>query len=553
MSAIDCLILGFYDYMFPEYVALVKRLGEHSGAYRDLALAFIEHEGKPERALETLTRLHYESRAAPARPFNNADFLWPVVTYLVTYLTRRGFSVDYINLPHFALDVLERKLRANEVETVAITTTLYVSSHPILDLVSFVRRHSPKTRIIVGGPYIGNQVKALPRADLTNLLRYLKADIYVLCQEGEATLAAVLRALKANAPLDFVPNLAIAQPSGGFAYTPDAPEENHLVDNMVDYSLFSPAEMGEFVTIRTAKSCPFSCAFCGFPARAGDYTYLSVSDVEKELNAIAERGTVTTVTVIDDTFNVPKGRFKDLLRMMIRNGYTFKWNCFYRSDHGDEETIELMGKAGCEGVFLGVESGSDAMLERMKKNARRRHYAKAIPLLKAAGISTHAALIVGFPGETDESVRASISLIEEAQPDFYRPQLWYADPVTPIWKEREAYGIEGSGFDWRHNTMDAERASQWVEEMFPKIGTSVWLPQFGFEFWSTFYLQRKGMVREQVRSFAAAFNDIIKARLVSPGVAPTPELLRALKESCQFEDRAPAAEARPIQWPTYAS
>ena len=93
--------------------------------------------------------------------------------------------------------------------------------------------------------------------------------------------------------------------------------------------------------------------------------------MEQELNAIREIGTVTTLTFIDDMFNVPKARFKEMLRMMIDNQYGFKWNCFYRSDHGDEEAIELMGKAGCEGVFLGVESGSDAMLEKMNKTARR--------------------------------------------------------------------------------------------------------------------------------------------------------------------------------------
>src|SRR5262249_47072636 len=152
--------------------------------------------------------------------------------------------------------------------------------------------------------------------------------------------------------------------------------------------------------------------------------YLSVADVERELDKLAALGTVTTLTFIDDTFNVPKRRFKELLRMMIRNRYDFKWNSFYRADHGDEQAIALMAETGCEGVFLGVESGSDTMLKAMNKTARRKDYLKAIPLLQQHGISCYASLIIGYPGETRETVDETIDLIERAAPDYFRAQLW---------------------------------------------------------------------------------------------------------------------------------
>jgi anaerobic magnesium-protoporphyrin IX monomethyl ester cyclase len=554
MSVTDCLILGFYDYSFADYVSMMRSMGESSGAYRDLALAFVEHEGRPQRALDILTHFFYEGRPQPVRPFNNADFLWPVVTYLTTYLQRRGFAVDHVNLPHFETGELRRKLQTGEVRTVAITTTLYVSPHAILELVALVRRSNPETRIVVGGPYISNQVGTMPRSDLSRLLTYLGADVYVLCQEGEATLAALVAAVREGRELAAVANLAYLA-GAEIVYTATAPESNPLAGNLVDYSLFSPRERGEFVTTRTAKSCPFTCSFCGFPERAGEYSYLGVGDVERELDAIRDCGGVSTVTIIDDTYNVPKARFKEILRMMIRNRYGFKWNCFYRADHGDEEAIELMAAAGCEGVFLGVESGSDAMLLRMNKKSRREHYLRAIPRLNAAGISTYASLIVGFPGETDATVRETIDLVEEARPEFYRAQLWYADPVTPIWKERERYGVTGVGFNWAHDTMDCHRACDWIDTMFLQIAGSTWLPQFGFEQWSTFYLQRRGMGREQLRTFLASFNALVKHRLVSFGESPAPELVETLRLSCQFDRPESAAARAPERWSgrTYAA
>jgi radical SAM PhpK family P-methyltransferase len=495
----------------------------------------MEYEGRPYRALDILNHFYNKRHNLSGVTFHNADFVWPVITYLQTYLQRRGLNVDYINLPHLEIEALKRKLTGGNVKSVAITTTLYVSPEPILELVSFVRKWCPVAKVIVGGPYISNQVRAVPRQGLTRLLSALGADIYVLCQEGEATLAAVVSALKKGTSLDFVPNLAFTSDRKHYTFTLEQPESNKLSEEMVDYRQFSGEQLGEFVTTRTAKSCPFACSFCGFPSRAGAYTYLDLDHVEKELDAIAQQRQVTTVTILDDTFNVPKARFRDILRMMIRKQYRFKWNSFYRSDHGDRETIELMARAGCEGVFLGVESGSDLMLARMNKTARRRHYLDAIAAFSANNISTYASLIVGFPGETDESVEETISFIEEARPDYYRAQLWYADPVTPIWKEREKYGVTGQGFLWRHDTMDSERACEWIERIFLLVNNSTWLPQFGFEQWSTFYLQRKGMSDAQVKRFVKAFNTAIKHRMVSFGSPQHPVILAELQKSCEFD------------------
>jgi radical SAM PhpK family P-methyltransferase len=543
---IDCLLLGFYDLPFPEYAEMVRSLGEDSGVYRDLALAYVDYEGKPYRALDILSHFYNEEHGLSGHTFHNADFLWPVITYLATFLKKRGLSIDYVNLPHVQARELELKLKDNSVHTVAITTTLYVSPEPIIELVSMVRRWNPKARIIVGGPYINNQVRASSRPGLTGLFRMLGADVYVLCQEGEMTLAAVIDAIRRGRSLDFIPNLAFTADKNHYTFTLEQPESNKLAEEMVDYKQFSTNEVGEFITTRTAKSCPFACAFCGFPSRAGAYTYLGLEQVEKELDAIASQQQVTTLTILDDTFNVPKARFRDILRMMIRKNYGFRWNSFYRSDHGDEETIELMAEAGCEGVFLGVESGSDQMLQRMNKTARRRHYSDAIASFSAHNISTYASLIIGFPGETEESVEETISFIEETRPEYYRAQLWYADPVTPIWQEREKYGVVGQGFSWRHDSMDAERACDWIDQMFLQIENSTWLPQFGFEQWSTFYLQRKGMSRVGVRNFVTAFNSAIKQRMLSYGLPMRPEIAATLRASSVFP-RDGAASLAPIE------
>ncbi|MCG8608915.1 MAG: radical SAM protein, partial [Pseudomonadales bacterium] len=382
------------------------------------------------------------------------------------------------------------------------------------------------TQVIVGGPYIAGQADLRSDEELYSLFSYLGADIYVISSEGEQTLAKILTALRREQPLSDINNLLYKNRntiSPPFIRTEKAVENNALEDEPVDYALFPKKQLSQFISLRTAKSCPYSCAFCGFPQRAGAYKTLSPELVEEELDRIADLGCVDTLTFLDDTFNVPKKRFKDILKMMIRRNYGFKWNSFYRSDQGDEETIHLMREAGCEGVFLGVESGSDTLLKNMNKTARRKHFAAAIPQLQASGISAHASLIIGFPGETEATIRETQSLIEEAKPDFFRAQLWYCDPLTPIWKNREQYGLTGNGFSWKHDTMDSDTASDWVERLFFDTRNSTWLPQHGFEQWSTFYLQRRGYSKQQVIDYIALFNMAVKAQLTDSSLKSIPE------------------------------
>lgn len=534
-GVVDCLLIGFNDSDFAGYVDMVRSMGTDSGAWQDLRLAFVEIDGKPYRALDALTRFHPD--ADSGRVFHNSDFLWPVITTLGSFVATRGFSFDYVNLFHRERDELRRKLTEQDVRTVVVTTTLYVSAQPILEIVEFVRGCAPDVQIIIGGPYLANQEKMADREALSALLDYLGGDIYVIGREGERSLARTLAALTDGTDLSGVPNLAFRdRPGAGFTFTRTDVESNSLADNMVDYSVFPQAAFNEFVTTRTAKSCPFSCAFCGFPQRAGKYTYLDVAHVERELERLSEIPTVSTVTFIDDTFNVPKVRFREILRMMIDRDFGFRWNSFYRSDHGDDETIRLMAAAGCEGVFLGVESGSDQMLKRMNKTARRADYLGALRTFREVGISTYASLIVGFPGETEESVAETVSLIETGRPDFYRAQLWYADPVTPVWEKRAEYGITGEAFNWSHDTMTSDQACDLINDMFVSVENSIWLPQFGFEQWSVFYLLRRGMTMDQIKTFLRSFTALTADQMMKGDSGEVdPALLADLVAACRFD------------------
>src|SRR5690606_32386931 len=99
----------------------------------------------------------------------------------------------------------------------------------------------------------------------------------------------------------------------------------------------------------------------------------------------------------------------------------------------------------------------------MNKMANVEDYKRGIALLKKYDIATYASFIIGFPGETEDTIKDTIDFIETAQPDFFRAQLWYYDTMTPIHKEAQKYGLFNSQFEWSHNTMNSGEAAEWVD------------------------------------------------------------------------------------------
>jgi len=397
---------------------------------------------------------------------------------------------------------------------------LYVSMFPILEIMAFIKECNTGTRVILGGPFIATHVRLHGHDSLIldQLFKTMDADFYVDSSQGESALVSILHSLKTGAGVDTIPNIYYKnRGSGGLIYTAAhrVRENNSLSQNMVDWGLFK-GRVGSYAGVRTSISCPFSCAFCGFPQHAGEYQTADLDALETEFNTLHQTIIPDHLHFIDDTLNVPPERFKNILRMMIKNKYDFHWHSHFRCQFADRETIELMKESGCEGVFLGIESGCDTILENMNKAASVEQYLHGISLLKEYGITTFGCFIIGFPGETTETARESFDFIRNSGIDFYRAQLWYCDPITLVWKEKDKYAMTGAHFNWTHSTMNWEQACDLIEKNFLSTGEPVWVPQFNFEFDTVFHLLHRGLTLNEVKRFLNAFNNGVKEKLLHP-------------------------------------
>ncbi|HEX2254145.1 MAG TPA: PhpK family radical SAM P-methyltransferase [Thermoanaerobaculia bacterium] len=517
-NRLDCVVIGYNDPPFERYAGLLRQYGEDSEAYRDLKTSFVEIDGCKLNYVDLMNfaweRAHGGGDGVGAAPFKSGEIPNLAAAYLTNALRRRGRSADYVNLFQYEKDRLA-ELLAGDPGCVAITTTFYVWNFPVNEMVEFIREHNERVPIVVGGPLIANHARNYSGEELTSALRDLGADIYVNDSQGEHTLGLIVEALAAGGDLSAVPNILYFDADGALVTNPVEPEGNSLEEHTIDWLELSSDDLGATLQTRTARSCAFKCAFCNYPTRAGKLTLASLEAIERELDSMHARGNVRNVVFIDDTFNVPLPRFKDICRLMIRKQYGFNWFSYFRCSNSDEEAVELMAASGCKGVFLGIESGSPSVLENMNKKASADHYRRGIEMLRRHGILTFGSFIVGFPGESAATVAETVEFIRENKVDYFRAQMWYNEAGTPIHQQKEKYGITGDGFVWTHDSMDSLEAMDHIERMILTIEDSQWLPQWSFDFWYIPYLLGKGVSLDQFKRYMERANRMLTLEIAS--------------------------------------
>ncbi|MGH3932874.1 MAG: PhpK family radical SAM P-methyltransferase [Pseudonocardiaceae bacterium] len=517
-SDLDCVVIGYNEQPIGSYEALIARYGRDSVAYRDLRFSFVDVDGEKLDYCGLLNRAAARPGPgvgrAPADEFKSGDIPNLAAAYLTNYL-RKHYSVVYINLfQHEKQELAD--LLARGPRCVAITTTFYVLNFPVTEMVRFIRAHNAETKIVVGGPLVGNYVRRMPGLLLPAALEEIGADIYVVDGQGEATLDRIVGALSSGGDLDQIPNL-LYWDGTEWRRTATVPEQNSMDDNIINWTELADHQLGSTLQTRTARSCAFNCSFCGYPERAGKLSLTSVDAVEKELSTMRDLGFVRNVVFIDDTFNVPLPRFKQLCRRLIDCDFDFSWYSYFRCSNSDDEAIELAARSGCKGVFLGVESGSDVILKNMNKRATIEKYERGVELLKRYDILTFGSFISGFPGETAETFAQTVDFIQRTELDYYRIQPWYCEPGTPIFARREELGIKGEGFRWSHPTMNSSESIDRIEQAFLEIGESQWLPQWSFDFWIIPYLAGRGLTPERFRRFMQSANEMLALEIGSVG------------------------------------
>ena len=199
----------------------------------------------------------------------------------------------------------------------------------------------------------------------------------------------------------------------------------------------------------TGRGCPFSCAYCASP-RLWQRTvrFRSISNVISELEYLQTNYNASIIHFADDTFTLNKHRAKEICRQIIDRRLEIEWVCDTRADCLDRELVALMKSAGCVRIKIGVESGSDRILKRMKKGETKEKIRQAVSLIKGEGLPFTAYFMAGFPGETNEDLKQTIELARELDADYYSLGIVAPYYGTEIWNDLEKSGNKPDKEHW---------------------------------------------------------------------------------------------------------
>ena len=125
---------------------------------------------------------------------------------------------------------------------------------------------------------------------------------------------------------------------------------------------------------------------------------------------------------------------------MIKLNLGMRWKCEARADHLDDEICDLMAEAGCERVKIGFESGSNKILNQVKKLETKEEMLKGAEMLKKAGVPFSAYFMTGFPGETDDDVRQTIDFAKKIEADYYSLSVLAPYYGTELYEQLMANG-----------------------------------------------------------------------------------------------------------------
>jgi anaerobic magnesium-protoporphyrin IX monomethyl ester cyclase len=170
--------------------------------------------------------------------------------------------------------------------------------------------------------------------------------------------------------------------------------------------------------IISSRGCPFQCPFCVASQMFGArFRGRSPKNVLDEIEWLRDEHGAQGIAFQDDTFSFDKKRTMDICDGIVERKINLHWGCGTRADVVNKEVFQKMSRAHCDEAMLGVESGCQRMRDLLNKRVTNAQIENAVKWAKEAGIFVTVSVILGYPGETKESLQETLDYIRRIEPD----------------------------------------------------------------------------------------------------------------------------------------
>lgn len=363
--------------------------------------------------------------------------------YLAAATRQAGFETKIIDSPALRLDIRNavEQIKVYSPEYVGITaTTCSVKSAG--ELATAIKQHNPGIVTILGGVHLS----ALPEITMQ---RFKDFDIGVI-GEGEKTIVHLLKALTEKSDLRDIKGIIFRKENNFIVTPPQAVIDNLDIlpmpawDLLPDFSHYAP-NLSSFhrfpvINLVTSRGCDKNCVFCdrqifGRTIRTHSPTYIieTIDYLQKKYN-------IREIVFNDSDFCFSKERTLRLCKMMRDEKNRLSWTCLVRVDSIDQDVLLEMRKAGCWQIGVGIESGSQKILNILNKDTQLDKIEESVHLLDKIGFNIIGYFIIGSPSETESTIKETLAFIKKIKIDNIKVDFFTPYPGSPIYTEIRKFG-----------------------------------------------------------------------------------------------------------------
>ena len=373
------------------------------------------------------------------------------LTILAAVLRENNFDVKILDAAVLGLSQEEAvnqilQERPKYVGTTAVTVSIYHGAK----LNQMLKERNPQVVTLVGGPHI----TALPEDTLE---RFPQFDVCVV-GEGERTIVELLNVLERGDDLDKVAGIVFRK-DGHIVKTPMRPFIQNLDELPMDAWDLLPQfphaykssvhKYGRFPTtsLVTSRGCPGQCTFCDNSTFGRKVRGYSAQRMIATIKHLQEKYGIKDVMFNDDIFTALRKRLIEFCEGLIEEKLDFTWGCYSRCDTVNPKILKLMKISGCWRIAYGIETGSQEILDVLRKKETLEQMENAARWTREAGIRAKGFFMIGNPLETEKTLERSVQFMKKLDLDDFHATYLSPMPGSEIYQRAQEYGEFDN--DWK--------------------------------------------------------------------------------------------------------
>jgi anaerobic magnesium-protoporphyrin IX monomethyl ester cyclase len=354
--------------------------------------------------------------------------------YIASYLRSLGVDVGVIDSTFMSREEHLLAIAATQAPVVGIYVNLMTRKN-VFEIIDAA--HTGGSRVVLGGPEPVNYAA-----------EYFErgADI-IVAGEGELTMAELLPVLDGTSDLNLsnVAGILFRDDDGQIETTAPREQIKQLDDrpfpardciDMRQYmDTWKTHHGASAVSIITARGCPYTCRWCSHSVYGFTYRRRSPQDVASELEMIGDTLGPDRIWYADDVFAMSRHWLRSFSEELRQRGLHFPFETISREDRLDEEVITLLAEMGCYRLWVGAESGSQRILDRMDRRTDAKRMRDVVAMLQKHGIRAGTFIMLGYDGERWQDIDETAEHLCASQPDDILTTLAYPIKGTPYYED----------------------------------------------------------------------------------------------------------------------